>query len=77
MDIFLMLSGWLLAVIPDISLPLDVGSYMQPVSNVIGYVDTFVSLPILALCISAVLLVDNWTRIVRLSVKLWELLPFT
>lgn len=76
LDIFHSLMNWFVNIIPDVSLPLDISGYIAPVANAVGYVDTFVSLPVIVACLTAVLIVDNWTIIVRLALKIWELLPF-
>lgn len=76
LDIFHYLMDWFVNIIPDVSLPLDISGYIAPVANAVGYIDTFVSLPVLAACVAAVLIVDNWAILVRLALKVWELLPF-
>lgn len=76
LNLFYDLADWLINSIPAIELPLSISDYIAPVANAVGYIDTFVSLPVLLLCITAVTIVDNWSFLVRLLIRLWELLPF-
>ena len=58
--------------IPNVSLPIDLAAYLAPVANFFGYLNTFVSLQLLSVCISTVLIVDNWALIVKNSFKSME-----
>ena len=55
--------------IPDVVLPIDLTSYLSPLINVFGYIDTFIDLGVITLCISAILIVDSWSLIVKLVLK--------
>lgn len=77
MDIFFPLFRWLVDLIPDIELPIKIETYITPLSNGFGYIDTFVDLRVISLCVTAILIVDNWSRIVRIALKVWDMLPLT
>lgn len=76
-DIFYFFADWFVGVIPEINLPIAASSYISPVANLVGYVDTFVSLSVITLCITTIFIVDNWSFVVKLALKIWELLPFS
>jgi len=75
-DFFNTMSAWAVALIPDVDINLSVGAYLAPMADMFGYMDTFVSLDVVVACIAAVIIVDNWALVVRLVLKIWELLPF-
>lgn len=75
-DLFNSLWAWFVQQIPDIELNLNVGSFAAPMADVFGYMDTFISLDVVVMCIVAILIVDNWALVVKLAIRVWELLPF-
>lgn len=76
-NVFYFLFNMFVSLIPTINIDLDLSSYVVPVADAIGYIDTFVSLNVLALSIGTIILVNNFTFIIRLIMKLWQMLPFT
>ena len=77
MDLFLTIGEWIVASIPTIELPVNIDNYIAPLANFIGYIDTFVVIEIIALCITTIIIADNWALVVKLAVKIWSLLPLT
>lgn len=75
-DFFLSCYNWAVSLIPQFNWTLDISGYVAPMADAFGYIDTIVSLDVLVLCITTILIVDNWSLIVHLVVKIWELLPF-
>lgn len=75
-DFFTSMWTWFAAQIPTVEITLDVGAYAAPMANLFGYIDTFVSLDVIVLCITTILIVDNWALIVKLAIRVWEMIPF-
>lgn len=75
-DFYNVMWAWFVNQIPDVDLQLDLGGFVAPMANAIGYMDTFISLDVVVACIVAVLIADNWALVVRLAIRIWELLPF-
>lgn len=75
-NLVLDIAVFVIELIPVIELPLNVSSYIAPVANVVGYIDTLVSIQVILLCISAIFIVDNWALIVKIAIKIWEMIPF-
>lgn len=75
-DLVLYLGNFILGSFPDYEFPFDLSAYLDPVAAFVGYMNTFVNLGVVALCISAILVYDNWAFVVKLSIKIWEMLPF-
>lgn len=76
-DLFYWIADLFMNVLPDIELPLTFSDYVGAVANVVGYLDTFISLPVVILCISTILIIDNFAIIIRLAAWVWSLLPFS
>lgn len=76
LNLVVMFLELILSLIPSISFELDLVSYIEPLINVFGYLDTFVSLNVITFCISMILIVDNYSLIFKLVNWLWEKIPF-
>lgn len=77
MNMFIGLMQGIINMFPTINLPIDIAAYIQPVANAVGYIDTFIDVTLITACISTILIVDNWSLIVKVAIKIWSLLPFT
>lgn len=75
-DLFYKFTVMLINMIPDFDVPNNLINLLAPVANFVGYIDTFISLPVLLSCMAFILLVDNWNLIVRILMQLWEMIPF-
>lgn len=76
LGIVLMLLNLIVSLIPNLELDLNIVSYITPLSNFFGYIDSFVSINVIVLCISLVILVDNYGLIFRVINWLWQKIPF-
>lgn len=76
-DMFNSISTWAVGLLPDLQINLNAGAYMATMADFFGYIDTFISLDVIVLCIVTVLIVENWALVVRIVLKVWDLLPFT
>lgn len=74
---FIGLMQGIINLFPTIELPIDIASYIAPVANAVGYIDTFIDVGLISSCIATILIVDNWSLIVKVAIKIWSLLPFT
>jgi len=77
MNMFIGIMQAIINAFPTIDLPIDIAAYVRPVANAVGYLDTFIDIGVITLCISAILIVDNWSLIIKVTMKVWSLLPFT
>lgn len=76
LNLIIMILDFIVSLIPAISFDFDISGSIQPLANVFGYIDTFVSLSVITFCISIYLIVDNYSLIFRLVNWLWEKIPF-
>lgn len=76
LNLIIMILNLILSLIPSLEFNLDLSSYISPLANLVGYVDTFVSVDVIVFCISVILIVDNWTLIFKLINWLWQKIPF-
>lgn len=65
-----------ISLIPEFNLNVDIAGYISTLSNFVGYIDTFISLDVIVLCISLILIVDNFSFLFKLLSWLWEKIPF-
>lgn len=76
MSLIIMILNLIVSLIPNIDFDLDLISYIQPLANLAGYIDTFVSLDVILFSISLILIVDNYSLLFRVINWLWNKIPF-
>lgn len=76
LGIILMLLNLVVSLIPNLEFDLNIVSYITPLANFFGYVDSFVSVNVIVMCISLVIVVDNYALIFRVINWLWQKIPF-
>lgn len=62
--------------IPELDFNFDIAGYVSSVSSIFGFIDSFVSVQAILFCISASLLVDNFSFIVKIFNFIWSKIPF-
>lgn len=75
-DLFYKLTRFFISSIPEVEVPYSLIDLLAPIANFVGYIDTFVSLPIIVMCMAFILVIDNWNLVVRISSRIWEMIPF-
>lgn len=65
-DIFFGLIDMFLSLLPEFDLSIDISGAVGAVSELFGYVNNFVSVNAILTCISLVLVVDNFSFIVKI-----------
>lgn len=65
-DIFFGLIDMFLSMLPDFDINLDISGAISAVSQLFAYVDNFVSVNAIVTCISMILVVDNFSFIVKI-----------
>lgn len=76
LSIILMILNLVVSFIPTIEFDINMATYIFPLANFVGYIDTFVSINVLITCISLILIVDNYSLIFRVFNWLWQKIPF-
>lgn len=66
----------ILSFIPEIKLNVDIGGYVGSLADTFAYLDSFVSLKVLTFCISSILIVDNFSFILKIFNFIWSKIPF-
>lgn len=65
-DFLMGIIEWFLSLIPDINLEILSFNFIGVLSEFWGYIDSFVSLDIVVLCIIAIVFIDNISFITRM-----------
>lgn len=65
-DIFFGLIDMFLSLLPEFDINVDISGAIGAVGQLFGYVDNFVSVNAILTCISLVLVVDNFSFIVKI-----------
>ena len=76
LNFFINLVIWLLSLLPDLNFMVSISSYIQPVANFVSYIDSFVSVSLIASCITVILVYDNWRFVWAALNFVWDKLPF-
>lgn len=76
LGIILMLLNLVVSLIPNIEFDLNIVGYITPLANFFGYIDSFVSVNVIVMCISLIIVVDNYALIFRVINWLWQKIPF-
>ena len=76
LGIILMLLNLVVSLIPNFEVSYDIVSYITPLANFFGYIDSFVSVNVILMCITLVILVDNYALVFRVINWLWQKIPF-
>lgn len=72
----LMVVNLVVSLIPEINFDFDISGYVSSVADIFGFIDTFVSVQAILLCIAATLLVDNFSFVVKIFSFIWAKIPF-
>lgn len=76
LSLIIMILNLVVSLIPNIDFSIDLVSYIEPLANLTGYIDTFISIDVITFCISLILIVDNYSLIFRVVNWLWNKIPF-
>lgn len=72
----LMFVNLVVSLIPEIDFSFDISGYIGAVANIFGYVDSFISIQSILFCVTATLVVDNFSFIVKIFTFIWSKIPF-
>ncbi len=66
----------IVSLIPSFDFDFNIGGYIGTVANFFGYIDSFISISVILFCVSAVLIVDNFSFILKIINFIWSKIPF-
>lgn len=75
-QVLLMFVNLVVSLIPEINFDFNISGYIGAVADIFGFIDTFVSVQAILLCVTASLIVDNFSFVVKIFNFIWSKIPF-